>query len=531
MEKTVSQEESYIKSTTLSHRKQLGQYFTPDFISNVLAEWITTNKSFHGTILDPAIGLGNLIKPFPIETPIVGFDRDKNILDHTRKTCSDFSNLQLHHQDFLESTWEQSYDGVVCNPPYLRFRQNEKKQHYLELFEQKLGIKFSGFTNIYTLFIIKALNQLSSNGKASFIVPSDFLNSDYGIKIKKYLLQHTNLHLIVVADFHLNWFDQAATTSSLFFFDNQVEANRLEFIRLSDAKQFDQISEYIRNFHHHQQPLGNVVPYEELVPDKKWKEYYQTDTRKMYTHLKSFSHFGKVSRGIATGANNYFCVNELERKKHQLSKKYFVPCLTKSHQVTNNFFNSDDYKHLLEKNSPVQLLQIDESDLMEDPFLQNYIEYGEISEIQNRYLTKHRNPWYKSETREPAPILVNVFSRNKLKFIRNEAKVRNLTAFHCIYINSEYSKDTNLFMAYFMTEIGKEILNYNSREYGKGLKKFEPGDLNKSLVVDVGAINADDKKSILDLYSNIRGKQRMNNGDAEADLKKLNALFLKILSS
>ncbi|WP_226036224.1 HsdM family class I SAM-dependent methyltransferase [Aquibacillus saliphilus] len=529
MKKINSIEQSYINSTTLSHRKQFGQYFTPDFISDILAKWITFNNPFYTTILDPAIGLGNLIQSFPHNTSIVGFDRDQDILDFTRTTCADFSNLHLQHQDFLESSWGKTYDGIVCNPPYHRFRQNERKQYYLDLLEQQLGIKFSGFTNIYTLFIIKALHQLSNNGRASFIVPSDFMNSNYGVKIKQYLLKQNNLHLVVTADFHLSLFEQAATTSSLFFFDNQVKANTIEFIHLTDLSQLNAVEDHIENFYDNQ-PIGKRIDYQELSPNKKWKEYYQQENRGQYAHLKPLSEFGKVTRGIATGANQFFCINETDRKQHQLNKAYFVPCLTKSHQVTGNFFTTVDYDKLLAKNLPVQLLQVNEDDLT-DVDLKRYIELGETAKINQRYLTKHRNPWYKSETRSPAPILVNVFSRNNLKFIRNEANVSNLTAFHCIYLNDGYLDEIDLFMAYFMTDISKEILGYNFREYGKGLKKFEPGDLNQGLIIDVDTISEQDKRNINHLYAKIRKNQDKDTVSQASDLERLNALFVKLLST
>ena len=48
-------------------------------------------------------------------------------------------------------------------------------------------MKLSGFTNIYTLFILKSIWQLRKGGRTAYIVPSEFLNSDYGKDVKKYI--------------------------------------------------------------------------------------------------------------------------------------------------------------------------------------------------------------------------------------------------------------------------------------------------------------------------------------------------------
>ena len=69
-----------------------------------------------------------------------------------------------------------------------------------------------------------------------------------------------------------------------------------------------------------------------------------------------------------------------------------------------------------------------------------------------------------------------------LKFIRNEAEICNLTTFHCIYlVNDLFSKiDIDLLFAYLLTDTAKRIFSDNRREYGNGLKKFEPNDLNNA---------------------------------------------------
>ena len=80
----------------------------------------------------------------------------------------------------------------------------------------KLKINLSGFTNIYTLFLLKSIYQLNENGRAAYIIPSEFLNSDYGKLVKEYLLKSKALRHIIIFNFKENVFDDALTTSSPF---------------------------------------------------------------------------------------------------------------------------------------------------------------------------------------------------------------------------------------------------------------------------------------------------------------------------
>ena len=107
--------------------------------------------------------------------------------------------------------------------------------------------------------------------------------------------------------------------------------------------------------------------------------------------------------------------------------------------------------------------------------------------VNKKYLTASRNPWYALEKRPPAPIWVSVFNRKGLRFIRNYANVSNLTTFHCVYPQKNLFSDVSidLLFAYLLTDTARKIFEDNSREFGNGLKKFEPNDLNKGLMIDL----------------------------------------------
>ena len=114
---------------------------------------------------------------------------------------------------------------------------------------------------------------------------------------------------------------------------------------------------------------------------------------------------------------------------------------------------------------------------------------------------------------------MSVFSRSGLRFIRNKAGVYNLTTFHCVYNVS--SIDTDILFAYLVTDIAKEIFLDNSRQYGNGLIKFEPNDLNKGMVVDLRLLSVDEQHFISKAFEKLQ-----YNGSAYDDaVKILNDFF------
>lgn len=160
----------------------------------------------------------------------------------------------------------------------------------------------------------------------------------------------------------------------------------------------------------------------------------------------------------------------------------------------NPFFTSENFERLKKENANIYLF--DAGKKVTDENLLHYIGIGLKTGIHQKYLTSKRNPWYLIENRPPAPIWVGVFNRNGIKFVRNEAGISNLTTFHCIYpLNNLFNNiETDLLFAYLLTDIAKQIFNDNRREYGDGLKKFEPNDLNNALMLDLSILDNQFKK-------------------------------------
>ena len=113
-----------------------------------------------------------------------------------------------------------------------------------------------------------------------------------------------------------------------------------------------------------------------------------------------------------------------------------------------------------------------------------------------------RKPWYALENRSPSPIWVSVFNRRVLRFVRNEANIHNLTTFHCVYTTEEI--DTDILFSYLLTNVAKDIFLDNSRQYGNGLIKFEPNDLNKGKCVDLRLLSDDEKLYIINIFERIK---------------------------
>ncbi len=223
-------EQDYSKYTLIEHRKKYAQFFTPPPIARFMAKWLLGNVGLD-SVLEPAFGLGIFSRYLLSEKSdlkIKGFEVDENILDQAKTIFDENENVQLTLQDYISSDWETKYDGIICNPPYFKFH-NYNNISMIEEVESKLCFKLNGFTNLYTLFLLKSIYQLNFNGRAAYIIPSEFLNSDYGKFVKSFLIQSKSVRHIIVINFEENVFEDALTTASIILCSNDLVSNRVHF--------------------------------------------------------------------------------------------------------------------------------------------------------------------------------------------------------------------------------------------------------------------------------------------------------------
>jgi len=496
-------EEEYEASCSVKHRKQFSQFFTPESIAHIMVDWVL-GKNDVKTILEPAFGTGIFTRLFlqsRSNVKITGFDIDSNIFNFLKNSGPYLDGIDLQLEDYLFNDWDNKYDAIICNPPYSKFHNYPNKEA-IKIVNKKLGSKLSGFTNLYGLFLLKSIYQLKEGGRIAYIVPSDFLNSNYGVEIKKYLLNQNVLRHIFLFDYKENVFGNAVTTTSAILLLSKDSNNQaIHFSVINTKNKLKDISCVIDSY----PKKDGEFTYKptEISPEIKWRAYYQNQESKNFKNLVPFSNFAKVVRGIATGANNYFIFNKSKAKEFNISKRYLLHCVTKSKDIYSPIFTYENCKTLEDSDDNIYIFN-GVLGLNNDSVL-NYVKTGETEGVNKKHLPSKRTPWFSIENRDIAPIWVGVFNRNKnIKFIRNEAKIRNLTAFHCVYFSGYKDVGIDLFFAYLMTEVAHKILGDNRREYGRGLNQFQPNDLNHALMLDISILSVKNKEDIKLLYKNYR---------------------------
>ena len=173
-------EQKYISTTSLEHRKKYAQFFTPEKIAEFMCQWVLQGKQ-KTRALEPAYGLGIFSRVLAQKSnlPIDAYEIDEQIF--ASAFAARPNGVNLRNEDYFACDWNAKYDAIICNPPYLKFHDYDNAT-YIPDVNSHLGTKLNGFTNLYTLFLLKSIAQLQEGGRLAYIIPSEFLNSDYGVE-------------------------------------------------------------------------------------------------------------------------------------------------------------------------------------------------------------------------------------------------------------------------------------------------------------------------------------------------------------
>jgi adenine-specific DNA-methyltransferase len=453
--------------------KQLGQVATPEPIARLMAKWVMS--AMPRTVLDPAAGLGGLLaacRQFNPHIKLVGAERDTETLQRAKTSAPCGTKLIL--ADYLKSD-AGLFDGIIANPPYVKaHRLNYSEKDWL-YFEERLGTPLDRLTNLYALFLLKIWEDLAPGGRAAIILPAEFLNANFGEEIKERLLRAIRPVGIAIFAPSFNVFADALTTSAIVLIDKSRRLKAPIWARLAetveDAEAFVEglIAGKIS-------AVGNgLINLTALNPRDKWLNllFNGATERVPVRFAKRVGDYFNCRRGIATGANDFFCLSRAEMREHHLTETHVEPCITKATDADGLVFTREKMDALAAHNRRCFLLNPSRN----GQNLTRYLELGEQQGIPKRHLPSHRPVWYLPENRAVADIWVAVFSRESVKFILNNSGAKNLTCFHGLYAKPGNESLAPLLTLFLNSSLGRESFSQVNRFYGDGLNKLEPKDV------------------------------------------------------
>jgi adenine-specific DNA-methyltransferase len=513
----------YQSCFTNTEKRNLGQVWTPEPISELMSKWLLKNNFQPQSIQDPALGSGfllnallkNYTKILQNQPSVVLAGDEIDELVYLLFLFIESDNLLSYETDFRlkDGTLinKNKYQAIICNPPYTRHHhiRPADKQRMKQVIEENLDIKVNGFTSLYAYFFLNSLIQLSDKGRLAYITPSELYDSSYAKVIKQYLLKEQLIDSIIFFSKNEQVFSGVSVAGAITLLDKQKRNANINLVEINNWPGVDTILEHI------DQPgdysWGTVRQKSgQQLDNKKWlTQLNKPETDQRMIDLSQLTE--KITRGIATGNNKYFVLSEEDVRKHKISKKYLKPIVRRTADVNKLLFTNTDFKHLSET-KPCWLLDCKNKAFKDLPKpVQNYLNSGKAQGFNETPLVKARPLWYQVERREPADILFTYLSNGYPRFVVNQAQVLNLNTLHSITLINDFKDNKDLFnalMAILNSSVVLDNLNQVGRSYGNGTIKVEPGELKKLLTYDPRQLTAQQVKKLSSLFAENSNKDQ-----------------------
>ena len=389
---------------TQSERNALGQFSTPYCLAVDIMKYVKNKLDIRPiSFLEPAIGTGVFYSAFldvfgsDIQHTAMGFEIDPHYFCPAKDFWAN-SQLEMRNADFLEQRPEKQFSLLVTNPPYCRHHHidPEKKKVLQRLVFQYTGIKISGLAGLYCYFLMLSTRWLKEDALSCWLIPNEFMDVNFGEAVKYYLLN--NVDLVQIHSFSPDklQFNDALITSSIVVFRNRKPTQH-EIIFSRDGSILEPVIK--KSFSRFS--LSNKSKWSSLTTNKNFAE----------PHSK-IGDFFQAKRGIATGNNDFFIIDEKIVNQYQIPAVFLTPILPSPRYLKNNMIESVNGIPSLGQKLFLFSCNLPENEIKQKfPFLWTYIQKGNENGISTGYLCSRRTPWYNCEKSKPAPFVMPYMGR------------------------------------------------------------------------------------------------------------------------
>jgi len=472
---------------TAAERNKWGQFATPAPLAVSLARYARTLTGERPVrFLDPSIGTGSFFSAIQeafsareIEAAH-GVELDPLFANAATDLWTE-QGLRVTQADFTRQPLpDRLFNLVIANPPYVRHHHlpGEDKERLKAKLVRSLHLEMSGLAGLYCYFMLLCHDWMAEEGLAIWLIPSEFMDVNYGSTVRRYLTEHvTLLHLHRFCPTDAQFTDALVSSAVVVFRKSPAPPGhsvRFSFggsIESPDTEAF--------------------VSLHTLRQSQKWTQFPANPDVIRTDDLKLGDIFS-IKRGLATGSNGFFILTEAEAERWQIPPQFLKPILPGPRNLPQNIVESLP-NGLPDVTPPLFLLDCnlpEEQVARQWPRFFEYLQQGKDQAIHAAYLASRRMPWYSQENRQPAPFLCTYMGRSRngkhpFRFIWNRSQATAHNVYLMLYpkgplrdiLRERPELEGEIFEK--LQNISPETFISEGRVYGGGLHKVEPKELAK----------------------------------------------------
>ncbi|MGB4847926.1 MAG: DNA methyltransferase [Saprospiraceae bacterium] len=353
------------------------------------------------------------------------------------------------------------------------------------------GQKVPGRSDLYVYFQLICPNLLNSNGTFCFIISNSWLDVDFGGFVQQFLLKHTDIY--AVYDCNVRSFSASVNTIIYLhsaiknqllpeenyrnlglsnlpvrFIMNKVDYTEASFAPILIEQEHCGGNTFRQKYRvivkTHQELWDEGYDQEEFeYKSNKWggkylraPEIYYTILEKGKDILVPLNKIADVRRGITSGANEFFILNQKKADELRIEKKYLKPILKSPKQCKTIEIDSellDTFIFYCHKNKE----QLHNTNTL------RYIQWAEKSEIIDgietrsfhlRPSTRGRQRWYDVGDRKISQTVFPGGFGDTFVFYKNEKVLIDKRLYEVDFYSTSFNESLNSTLTVLFLEVG-----------------------------------------------------------------------------
>jgi hypothetical protein len=473
---------------TVEQRRELGAFYTPRDLSQVLADWAVRSPTDH--VLEPSFGGCGFLESLTESLSLVGCDDPArhiygadidahafHCLSEKMGGLTSVGDNRFIHRDFLKiypSDFSyKEFNVVIGNPPYVSLHnmsQSQRESCFDMLRKSSLyGGSIGRNASLWAFFILHALSFLKDGGRTAWVLPSSLLHADYAR---------------AVLDIYRGFFKKIKVIKLKKRFFRDAGTDEVSVILLAEGFKKEKdglcdisfgVADDVNSLRKLAFELCNKV-----VFDNYKYSILSKDCLSWFCDLKkqpgttTLGELAKVVIGMVTGDNNTFIIDNITKCDFSIFDHDVKPVVSKFSQLTGIFHNKARHDKLIIKNE--RCLLVCPNDLSKNGSgIRSYLSRVDRKKRKTNRTFPKRKWWFHPDDGLYPDAFLSYMIHKGPRLVINSSKINCTNSIHRVLFKNKLSLDKKKAIACSMlssfTQLSSEI---EGRAYGSGVLKLEP---------------------------------------------------------
>lgn len=493
--------EKYFSAHSIEKKRELGAYYTPRSLSQILSDWAICSKE--DRVLEPSFGGCGFLEA-SVETltklgsssainQLYGVDIDHeafNFLSQKVGSLTEINKKNFICRDFLNTTIKsfggKKFEVVIGNPPYVSIHKmtgEQKSSCFKSLKNSPFSENSIGRNpSLWAFFLLHSLSFIEQDGRAAWVLPSSLLHADYSKSvISSYCNYFSSVKIFKL--YERFFLDDGASEVSVIMLASGFDATRRtsSYATYSEVDNLEQLREKVFN----EDPGSD---------DLLFKNGYKLETlnafaRQAYSQIQTesfvsrFGDIAKVSIGMVTGDNKTFVIHRDTAKINSLNEGDLKPVISRFSQLEGLNLSWKRYTKLTNDNQRTILVSPRNIEQRNTNIRKYLATVNAKYRKRNRTFRKREN-WFYPDDGIRSDAFMSCMMHGGVRLVVNSAGINCTNSLHRVFFKNKVSKKHQKAIAVSMlsslTQLSAEI---EGRSYGSGVLKLEPTPTQKLLVI------------------------------------------------